>query len=71
MVGGQTGLMGCAMTTVLATPALFEVTAHKIDQLLRRLRLLRVRLNVWIDHVKPDMVLEDLRHEAVERAPRV
>jgi hypothetical protein len=49
---------------------LFQVCLNNFDQLLSALGPLLVALTRWIHYVQPDVVCDDLGHQAVHRAAR-
>src|SRR5262245_25512302 len=55
--------------TLLACAGLLQVGLHNVDQLLRRLGLLRGRVVVRVRQVKADMPLKEFSHQTIERTP--
>src|SRR6516165_4341882 len=55
--------------TLLACAGLLQVGLHNVDQLLRRLGLLRGRVVVRVHQVKADMPLKEFGHQTVECPP--
>src|SRR5262249_36214872 len=55
--------------TLLACAGLLQVGLHNVDQLLRRLGLLRGRVVIRVRQVKADMTLKEFGHQTVERTP--
>jgi hypothetical protein len=61
-------MMDIRVVTMRVFESLAEIAPNEIHELLGRFRLLRLRIDVRIDDVKTDVIFQDLRHEAVDRA---
>src|SRR5215471_1979218 len=55
--------------TLLACAGLLQVGLHNVDQLLRRLGLLRGRVVVRVDQMKADMAVTEFGHQTIADMP--